>query len=124
MNLSFALALWAAFDTRAAVIDFLITLGLTIYLAQSTLLTISLENDWLYVGGAKIESKFIESIDVLDKSEISLLRTQHADPNAYLDLRFWVPRGIKINLNDSRDYTPYWLVSTNNGAKIKEALRK
>ncbi len=124
MNLSFALALWAAFDTRAAVIDFLITLGITIYLSRSTLLRISLENDWLYIGGAKIESKFIESIDVLDKSEISLLRTQNADPNAYLDLRFWVPRGIKINLNDSRDYTPYWLVSTNDGAKIKEALRK
>ena len=80
--------------------------------------------DWLYAGKAKIEVKYISSIKVLHKAEMAVLRTRDADPDAYLDLRFWVSDGIKIELNDKRDYTPYWLISTRAGAAIKAAAGK
>jgi hypothetical protein len=124
MNFSFALALWAAFDTRTATIDFLITLAFTLYLARSTPLQISATEDWLFIGKAKIEQKYIASIEVLSKSEMGLLRTRDANANAYLDLRFWVPVGIKIVLKDERDYTPYWLISSRRGNEIKKLLQK
>jgi len=124
MNLSFALALWAAFDTRSAIIDFLITWALMLYLAQRTPLHIFIDSEWLFIGKAKIEKKYIASIEVLSKPEIALLRTRDANANAYLDLRFWVPVGIKIEINDARDYTPYWLISTKHGDEIKKLLQR
>ena len=123
MNLSFALALWGAFDMKVASVDFILTLIATVALARRTPLRIRVEGDWLFIGKAKIESKYISSIEVLDSNSMSRLRTREANPNAYLDLRFWVREGIKINLNDKRDYTPYWLISTSHGAAIKAALK-
>ena len=124
MNLSFALALWAAFDTKVATIDFILTLLVTVVVAQKTPLTIRVEGNWLFIGKAKIESQYISSIELLDSNQMSHQRTRGANPNAYLDLRFWVRDGIKINLSDERDYTPYWLISTSHGDEIKRALLK
>ena len=99
LNLSFALALWAAFDTRVAIIDFLLTQFFLMIISQKTQLEISLDSDWLHVGPAKIELTYIDSIEVLTKSSMAKLRTRDANLDAYLDLRFWVSEGIKINLN-------------------------
>jgi hypothetical protein len=122
INFSFALALWGAFDTKVATFDFFLTLIVSVEIARRTPLKIRVEGDWLFIGDAKIESKYISGIEVLSGDEMSRLRTQDANPSAYLDLRFWVREGIKINLNDARDYTPYWLISTSHGADIKAAL--
>jgi hypothetical protein len=123
MNLSFALALWGAFDMKVATIDFFLTLIVIAGIAQRSPLKICVDGEWLYIGKAKIESKYISSIEVLDSEEMSRLRTRDANPNAYLDLRFWVREGIKIDLNDKRDYTPYWLISTSHGDAIKNAVK-
>jgi hypothetical protein len=123
MNLSFALALWGAFDLKVAIIDFLLTFIQIVVIAQRSPLKIRVEGEWLFVGEAKIESKFIASLEVLDAEGMSRLRTRDANPSAYLNLRFWVRDGIKINLNDARDYTPYWLISTSHGAEIQAALK-
>jgi hypothetical protein len=123
MNLSFALALWGAFDIKVATIDFFLTLIVIVSIAQRSPLKIRTDGEWLYIGKARIESKYIASIEVLDGEEMSRLRTRDANPNAYLDLRFWVREGIKIDLNDPRDYTPYWLISTSHGAEIQAALK-
>ena len=123
MNFSFALAIWAAFDTRSAFVDFLLTLLLTIYLSMKTPLRISVEDGWLYIGKAKIELKYIGSIDALGQEAMALARTREANPNAYLALRFWVPRGVKIEIKDSRDYTPYWLISTNKADEIVKKIK-
>jgi uncharacterized membrane protein YraQ (UPF0718 family) len=123
INLSFALALWGAFDMKVAAIDFILTLIVSVVISKRTPLKIRVEGDWLYIGKAKIESKYISSIEVLGSNQMSRLRTRDANPNAYLDLRFWVSEGIKIDLNDQRDYTPYWLISTSHGAAIKAALK-
>ena len=124
MNASFAIALWGAFDTRTAVIDFLATQFILLTLSERTLLEIRIEGGWLYAGKAKIELKYISSITVLNRAEMAALRTRDANADAYLDLRFWVNQGIKIELNDERDYTPYWLISTRAGATIKAAAGK
>lgn len=124
MNLSFAVALWGAFDTKVATLDFALTLIATFAISRRTPLQIHVEDGWLYIGKAKIEAKYISSIEVLKRDDMARLRTRDATPSAYLDLRFWVHEGIKINLNDARDYTPYWLISTKNGEAIKRALLK
>ena len=68
--------------------------------------------------------KYIGEVIALENKAMARIRTQDANPDAYLDLRFWVPNGIKIQINDSRDYTPYWLISTNKADEIIKYLMK
>ena len=123
LNASFALALWGAFDLRTALLDFLICLGFTLWIAEISPLTISADEDWLYVGKAKIEKKYISAIDPLSAEEMAVKRTRDANPAAYLVLRFWVKEGVVIYLNDSRDVTPYWLVSYKEPELIRNLCR-
>lgn len=50
-------------------------------------------------------------------------RTRDADPAAYLAIRFWTPRGVVINIADTRDATPYWLVTSKKGEKLARAIK-
>jgi hypothetical protein len=51
-----------------------------------------------------------------------LLRTRDADPAAYLAIKFWAPTGIKIEVTDPRDPTPYWLITSKRGEEIAALL--
>ena len=60
---------------------------------------------------------------VLDNDEMRRLRTRDADPKAYLAIRFWSPKGIKISINEKNDSTPYWLISSNRGSELIKAMK-
>ena len=121
--LSFVFALWAAFDTEIALIAWVIATGILLYIAYTSPLEIRVDDE-LKVGRAHIEVRYIDKVEVLDKEAMALARTRQADPAAFLDIRFWCPTGIKIYLNDPRDRTPYWLISSRRGKEIKAALGK
>jgi len=55
---------------------------------------------------------------------MSRMRTRDANPRAYLALRFWVKTGVKIELADPADPTPYWLISTKKGRELKENITR
>jgi hypothetical protein len=78
----------------------------------------------LYVDGARLPLTLIKEISVLDPLEMSRMRTRDANPRAYLALRFWVKTGVKIELADPADPTPYWLISTKKGRELKEVITR
>ena len=41
---------------------------------------------------------------------------------AYLATIFWISKGIKMQVADSRDRTPYWLISTKKATALKKAM--
>jgi hypothetical protein len=120
---SLVLAIWAAFDNRAATISALIALlaGAVIYLKGAK--EISFDGHILRVGRANIESRYLGEVTVLAQSDFLLARTRLADPAAYSALIFWVSRGVKVEINDARDATPYWLISTKRGDELARALK-
>ena len=91
-------------------------------LAESTPLEISYNENSLHVGKARIEREFIRSVEVLDAESMRKIRGPLADPACYMALRFWVSTGVKITLNDPKDPTPYWLVSTRRGKELAERV--
>lgn len=123
MLASLVLAMWAALDNRAATITGVISLalGLLFYFAASR--EISLDQQWLRVGRAHIDRKYLGAVTVLESSEFIATRTRLADPAAHFALIFWISRGIKVEINDPRDKTPYWLISTRNGEKLAQTLK-
>jgi hypothetical protein len=121
--LSLVLSVWAALGNTPALITFgSLTLWLIVLLFKTSL-KIEVDQTHLRVGGASIEHKYIGEVTVLSSSEVKLIRTRDADPLAYLAIRFWSSKAIKLQVSDARDKTPYWLITTNNGQELLKALK-
>ena len=120
---SLGVAIWAAMTTAiAAVVMALLTVGV-IAIYFSAALVIEVDEGELRVGKAHIDKRFCGQIDLLTPAQMSLKRTREADPAAYLAIRFWTSHGVKIEINDQRDATPYWLVTTKRGGDLIQALK-
>ena len=122
--LSVVLSIWAALGDVPALLTFV---ALTIALAviyQKTKLVIEIDSEELRVGPARIERKYIGRCENLEAPALKLVRGRDADPAAYLGIRFWQPTGIKMHVLDSRDSTPYWLITSKRGQEMTALLNK
>ena len=121
--LSMVLSIWAALGNTPALVTFGVLTAWIVFLYFRTALIIRVDESYLYVGTAKIEHSFIGSTTALSSSELKLIRTRDADPSAYLAIRFWASKAIKVEVHDSRDTTPYWLISSKSPQRLVEALK-
>jgi len=122
--LSLVLAIWAALDNRSALISWIASTLAIFALAYIWRREIVVESGELRVGKAHIELRYIAGCEALTGEQMRLLRTRDADPAAFLALAFWMPSGVKISLNDSRDPTPYWLISCKKSEELTRTLYK
>jgi hypothetical protein len=93
-----------------------------IYIAYAMRSTITFDGEELRIDRAHIESKYLGKVTILDSGAMRMLRTRDADPAAYLAIKFWAPTGIKIEVTDPRDPTPYWLITSKRGEEIAALL--
>jgi len=119
---SLSLAVEAALGNRAAIVISVIQALLLIWASFTTPLRIEVSDEKIRVGRAVIERRFIAAVRELDSKEMALTRGRDADPRCWMALRFWVGTGVKIEINDRKDPTPYWLVSTKKAAAVATAL--
>ena len=124
MFLSLVIAIWAALDTNATMIAFAIATLAIPFIARSLTSRISIDQRELRIDKAHIELKFLGKVTVLDSDAMRLLRTRDADPAAFLAIKFWASKGIKIEVTDPRDSTPYWLVTSKRGENLSALLTK
>lgn len=121
--LSIVLSIWAALGNTPALVTFGVLTIWLIFLFFRTALVIHMDESFLYVGQAKIERTYIGSAIALNNAELKLIRTRDADPSAYLAIRFWASKAVKVEVSDNRDTTPYWLISSKNPQRLVEALK-
>jgi len=120
--LSVVLSVWAAFDNRTALITLALSTLATIWIAIAMKTEISFDGNFLRIDQANIEVRYLGKATALDKTAMRVLRTRDADPAAYLAIKFWEPQGLRIDLNDPRDKTPYWLITSKRGDEIAALL--
>ncbi len=123
LDFSIIIAIWAGLGNLPALISVGTTLTFTVYFYFASTLQINVASNTLAVGRAAIEKKYLGEITTLDADEFRFLRGAGIDPSAFHACRFWIKRGVKIELNDSRDPTPYWLLSSKQPEKLVEALQ-
>ena len=124
MFLSLVIAIWAALDSTSTMVAFVVaTLAIPV-IAQSLTSKIQVDQNELRIDKAHIELKYLGKATVLDSDAMRLLRTRDADPAAFLAIKFWASKGIKIEVNDLRDSTPYWLITSKRGEKLAALLTK
>ena len=121
--LSLVISIWAALGNNSAIVS-LVVLSLTlitIYLKSG--LAIEVDENVLRVGPAHLPREYFGNIVALDNQQVRIVRTRDADPAAFLAIRFWSPKAIQVFVNDARDQTPYWLISTSQPEKLLSALK-
>ena len=121
---SLGVAIWASLNTISAAIAMAVmTIGVIVIYFQAALV-IEVDENELRVGKAHIERQYCGDVTILKPEDMSRTRTRDADPAAFLAIRFWTAHGVKIEITDSRDVTPYWLCTTKRGAELARALGK
>jgi len=118
---SISISLWAAIGNNPALWCQIILTGVLFYIAIRSRMVIEVDEKELRINKAHIEHKYLGQVKILDNKAMQLSRGRDADPAAYLAIRFWSPRGVLIEIKDSRDTTPYWLISSKRASELAKA---
>jgi hypothetical protein len=121
--LSLVLSVWAALGNNSALICLAVVTVALLWIYFTTALAIEVDEQEIRVGKAHISRGLIGDCIDLDNDAIKRIRTRDADPRAFLAIRFWAPKGIQMVINDQQDSTPYWLISSNRGADLIQAIK-
>ncbi|GAA3798704.1 DUF3093 domain-containing protein [Streptomyces chiangmaiensis] len=79
--------------------------------------------DSLIAGEAKIPLSALGDMEVLDAEEARAWRTSKADTRAFLLLRAYVPRALKVEVVDPEDPTPYLYLSSREPERLAAAIK-
>lgn len=83
---------------------------------------ISVEGGVLRAGRAQISIDHVGAVTALDADAMRLQAGRDADVRAYLLLRPYLKRGVKVDLTDPSDPAPYWLISSRRPDRLAAAL--
>lgn len=76
----------------------------------------------LVAGEARIPVSALGTPEVLDAEEARAWRTFKADPRAFMVLRSYVPRAVRIEVTDPEDPTPYVYLSSRDPEGLAAAV--
>jgi Protein of unknown function (DUF3093) len=76
----------------------------------------------LSAGRARISVRHLGEVTPLDAGSTHRLAGRDADARAFLLLRPYVPRAVRVDLTDPDDPTPYWLLSTRRPERLAAVL--
>ena len=120
--ISLVVAVWAALGNQPAFITWVLSTVLITLIAVKSKLILEVDENELRAGSAHIELKYLGQATALDGKELGRLRTRDADPASFLIFRFWRSTGVKVEINDPRDQTPYWLITSKRNNELAEIL--
>ena len=84
---------------------------------------VSVADGWLRAGRARIEAVHLGSATALDPEETRRVAGPEADARAYLLLRPYLKRAVRVEITDPADPTPYWLVSSRRPDDLARAVQ-
>ena len=120
--ISLVVAVWAALGNQPAFITWVFSTVLIVWIALKSKLVLEVDDSQLRAGPAHIELNYLGRATALNDKEMGRLRTRDADPASYLIFRFWRSTGVKVEINDPRDQTPYWLITSKRSNELAEIL--
>ena len=121
--LSLVISIWAALGNNSALVSLVVLTLILVAVYIKAGLVIEVDDTEIRVGRAHLQRDFMGEITALDNQQLKRIRTRDADPAAFLAIRFWSPRAVQLFVNDTRDATPYWLISTSQPEKLLSALK-
>ncbi|MBL0748128.1 DUF3093 domain-containing protein [Nocardioides sp. G10] len=84
---------------------------------------VAVEDGILHAGPAHIDLEHVGEVTALDSDDVRRQAGVDADARAYLLLRPYLKRGVRIDITDPADPAPYWLVSCRRPEALVTAVR-
>jgi len=75
-------------------------------------------------GRARIDAGFLGSAEALDADATRRVAGPQADARAFLLLRPYLKRAVRVAITDPADPAPYWLVSSRRPDELSAALNR
>ena len=83
---------------------------------------VAVADGWLRAGRAQIDGVHLGAVAALDAEQTRRLAGPEADARAYLLLRPYLHRAVRVEITDPADPAPYWLLSTRRPDDLARAV--
>lgn len=124
LSLCIAVAFGHPLGLITGIVTFFIFGGLSAWFLITTSVTISVTNEGLRVGRAHIDWEYTGIVATLDPTAAERARGVEADPRAFAVNRpLTAKAAITLEILDSEDPHPYWLISTAHPTELGRAIR-
>ncbi len=84
---------------------------------------VAVEDDTFRAGRAHIRLEHVGEVTALDAEGLRRQAGVDADARAYLLLRPYLKRGVRVDITDPSDPAPYWLVGCRRPEAVVTAVR-
>ena len=123
--LVFALVLAVALSVVnlvTAAVTGLVALVVGVVLAWLYSPVVAVRDGELVAGDAHIPLELLGEVTVLDRDGVQQAMGTRWDPRAFACLRTWAGGGVRVEVVDPHDPTPYWIVSSRRAHDLAAAL--
>ena len=83
---------------------------------------VTVADGMLRAGRARIEAAHLGAVEALEAEEAWRAAGPEADARAYLLIRPYLKRAVKVEITDPADPAPYWLVGTRHPKTLAAAI--
>ncbi|WP_205474512.1 DUF3093 domain-containing protein [Nocardioides sp. SYSU D00038] len=83
---------------------------------------VGVDGEWFTAGRARIGGAYVGEAVALDAEQTRRAAGVQADARAYLLLRPYLKRAVRVEVVDPADPTPYWLVSSRHPDELARAI--
>lgn len=84
--------------------------------------SVAVRDGVLYAGKAHVDVTHLGTATPLEAEESRLTAGRNADLRAFLLIRPYLKRSVKVEITDPADPTPYWLLSTRHPRALAAAI--
>ncbi len=121
-------SLWLALVVALPTVAAWLCSGIALALLAALLLgygspRVSVQGGWFRAGRARIEGVHLGAVAALDPEETRRVAGPEADARAYLLLRPYLKRAVRVEITDPADPAPYWLVSSRRPDDLARAVQ-
>ena len=85
---------------------------------------VAVEDGWFRAGRARIEAAHLGAVTALDAEATRRVAGPEADARAYLLLRPYLKRAVRVEILDPADPAPYWLVCSRHPDELATAIKQ
>lgn len=114
--------IFAPIDMFIGIVASVIALIILVIMLFTSMPTILVTKTGLRVGPAHIDRTYIGTAEAFTREEATRQRGTALHGLTYLCIRGWIDAVVKIEITDSEDPAPYWLVSSRHPHELAELL--
>lgn len=101
-----------------AIIVYILIAGSLVLLAPK----VQLKGGVLSAGNSQVPVTALGHVEVLDDASLRRTIGPGADARAHLLVRGFIHKGIRVNITDSEDPTPYWVITARRPQQLADAI--